>query len=64
MNREDRIKKERLEMHLAPWEFSPSQVDDSPNPYSEGVIGHRSWNQAQEWRKQLLKTNPNYFDED
>lgn len=64
MNKAQRIIKERLEMNLAPWQIAPSEADDSTNPYPTGNLGHSSWNQARQWRDDLLKVNPDYFNEE
>ena len=46
--RADRIRREREELHLRPWEFAPSQVTDAdPSPWPEGTMGAISWAAAQ-----------------
>jgi hypothetical protein len=60
---EERIDRERRQMHLSPWQFAPSEVDDGPNPYTPGVAGYRSWIEAQAWRDAIRKREPSYFDD-
>ena len=59
----ERIEHERLEMRLNPWQFAPSEIDDGPCPYSHSSIGAESWKQAQRWRAEIRKRDPEYFDE-
>lgn len=60
---QQRIKRERQELRLQPWQFSPSEIDDDESPYPPGTAGYESWQQAQQWRAAIRKKNPNYFDE-
>jgi hypothetical protein len=59
----ERIERERREMRLRPWEFSPSQVDEEPNPYPPGSMGFQSWEKAVQWRREIRERDPNYFDD-
>jgi hypothetical protein len=61
---QQRIARERHEMNLMPWQFAPSEIGDGPSPYPPGTAGHESWRQAQEWRAEIRKKNPHYFDAD
>lgn len=57
-----RIRRERSEMGLKPWQLSPSQVNDGPNPYSPSCAGWAAWEEAQRWREEIKAKNPDYFD--
>lgn len=57
-----RIATERKRMRLAPWQFSPSEISDGPNPYSPLVAGYRAWLEAQRWRAEIREHDPDYFD--
>lgn len=58
-----RIARERQELRLMPWQFAPSEIDDDESPYPPGTAGHESWRQAQQWRAEIRRRNPGYFDE-
>lgn len=57
-----RIERERAALKLKPWQFSPSEVDDGASPWPPGSAGHASWQQAQQWRAEIRKKSPDYFD--
>jgi hypothetical protein len=49
---QEQIRRERELLKLAPWEFSPTEVQDFPCPYPPSTIGYRSWQKAAEqWRE-------------
>jgi hypothetical protein len=56
-----RIKRERRELNLAPWQFAPSEVDGR-NPYPASSAGGASWIEAQEMRAEIERRDPHYFD--
>ena len=60
--REARIRHERRQMGLRPWEFSPSQAHGCPNPYPNGTAGHASWARAEAQCAALLANDAEYFD--
>ena len=60
--REKRITRERHEMDLRVWQFSPSEISDEPNPYPPGTAGHAAWAQAAQWRAEIRAREPGYFD--
>lgn len=64
LTRDQRIAKERAEMDLRPWEFSPSQVYLFSNPFTGGEVGRKTWAIAQQQRRELLARNPDYFWDD
>lgn len=57
---EQRIERERQELNLRPWQYSPSQADGK-NPFPPGSVGHYSWNVALEMRAAIKKRDPRYF---
>ena len=59
--RKARIRRERAEMNLRPWQMSPSQVDDGPSHWPEGTVGKSSWQEAQAWRREILRKDARYF---
>lgn len=65
MTRAERIARERRKLRCAPWQLSPSEIDDGPNPYAAnpGCAGYAAWQQAQAWRVEIRKRDPAYFDE-
>ena len=60
--RKARIRRERAEMNLRPWQMSPSQVDDGPSHWPEGTAGNSSWQEAQAWRRETVLKDAHYFD--
>ena len=62
--REQRIRREREEMRLRPWEFSPSEVNLYDKPFQPGAVGRSTWAAAQEQRREILRKNPEYFWDD
>lgn len=64
MNRAQRIQKERADLRLKPWEFSPSEVDDGSCPYPPDSVGAASWHKAQRMRQSIKAQRPDYFAED
>lgn len=61
-----RIAREWAEMKLKPWQMSPSEISDSPNPFADspGTGACKAWDEAAKWRADILKENPHYFDGD
>lgn len=57
----ERIKRERHELNLRPWEFAPSEVDAGENPYPPGCAGHSSWIEARTMRAEIKRRDPRYF---
>lgn len=47
------IAAERTALRLKPWEFAPSEVRDTANPYPAHVAGHQAWERAREQWKAL-----------
>jgi len=64
--REQRIKRERVEMNIRPWEFPPSYVAVDHNPWEAdpSTAGFTSWRTAQEQRRKIHASNPEYFWDD
>ena len=61
--RKDRIRRERAELGLRPWQKAPSEVDDdSPPVHPVGTLGYTAWLEAQAWRRTLREKQPDYFD--
>lgn len=56
----ERIKRERRELNLAPWQFAPSEVDGR-NPYPAYTAGGTSWAEARAMRDEILLRDPHYF---
>lgn len=63
-SREERIVRERAELHLRPWEYSPSQVDLRCNPHSKSEVGFATWATAQAQRREILAADKDYFWDD
>ena len=61
-----RVKRERERLRLRPWQLSPSEIDDGPNPYAAtpNCAGNAAWKQAQAWRAEIRAREPGYFDGD
>jgi len=57
----EQIARERREMALKPWQLAPSEVDAGPSPWPRGSAGFDAWQQARQWRTELLKRDPSYF---
>ena len=61
--RKARVRREASEMHLKPWQLSPSQVtDDDPSPWPPGTAGYDACHEAQAWRNEIRTKDPHYFD--
>lgn len=56
----ERIKRERRELNLRPWQFAPSEVGGK-SPYPAGSAGCDSWGEAQAMRAEILLRDPHYF---
>ncbi|OGI41825.1 MAG: hypothetical protein A2150_00480 [Candidatus Muproteobacteria bacterium RBG_16_64_11] len=56
-----RIKRERRELNLAPWQFAPSEVDAGKCPYPVHSVGGDSWAEARAMREEILLRDPHYF---
>ena len=64
--REQRIKRERVEMNIRPWQFAPSAVFLGDNPWQgdTSAAGFTSWQTAQRQREEIHARNPDYFWDD
>jgi len=61
--RKDRIRRERDELNLRPWQKSPSEVTDADPPiHPVGTLGYTAWLEAQAWRRTIRAKQPGYFD--
>jgi len=55
-----RIKRERRELNLRPWQFAPSEVDGK-SPYPANSAGGISWAEAIQMRAEIMRRDPHYF---
>ena len=65
-SRDARIAREKLEMHIKPWEFPPSAVYVDYNPWEadKSSAGYTSWKVAQQQRLELYRRDASYFWDD